>query len=172
MKKVVAFSCVALLCACTAAQESTFQTDATAALSDVQAALPIIGAVPGVPSWFVADVTLADKGLQSILTAYETSGGTVEAASISGAQTAIADFKADLPNNATVQTDAGIAKTDLTALASVSSQSAETQAFTALATLALAVETAEQPASGRMGAMSPAGALISDAHAHLNNLKG
>ncbi len=169
---LAAVSACAFLGACSTTQVSTFETDASAALADVQAAAPLIAAVPGVPSWFVADITLADNGLTGILAAVTANSTMVEAASLSGAQTAIADFRSDLPNNATVQTDAGLAETALAALSSAQSQSAETQAFTALAALALAVEQAEQGTSARMGAVSPVQNLINDGRGHLANLGG
>ena len=156
---------------CTAAQVSTFETDASAALSDIKAAEPIIAAVPGVPSWFAADLTLADNGLQGLLTSVEGSS-TVEAATLSGAQTAIADIKAQLPNNAQVQTDAAAAENVLSILQSDQTASAKTQAFTALAALAIAAETAEQSSSVRYGAVAPAQNLINDANQHLHNIGG
>ena len=172
IRRILLASTVCIAAAgCTTAQVSSFETDASAALSDIKAAEPIIAAVPGVPAFFVADVTLADNGLQGILTAVQGST-TVEAATIAGAQQAVADLKAQLPANATVQTDAGLAETALSALSATSGQSAETQAFTALAALALEVETAEQSSSARMGSVAPAQALINDAHQHLVNIGG
>ena len=159
------------LAACSTQQTTTFEADARIVLNDVQAAVPLIGAVPGVPAWFTADLTLADNGLGAILTAVQTTGGTVEAQTLAGLQTAVYSLKASLPENATVQSDASLAATALTALQGVQTASAETQAFTAVAALALAVEQAEQGSGARFGAVSPAASLIADGQAHLQAIR-
>ena len=172
MNRTALIACVGVLTlgACTSAQVSTAETDAQAVLSDITAAEPLIAAIPGVPSWAVADLTLADNGLTAILAAVKANSTTVESASLSGLQTALTSLKKDLPANATVQTDAGIAQTALTALQASETSSTEIQAFTAVAALALAVEQAEEPATARVGATSPISVLVDDGNTHLHNL--
>ena len=159
-----------MLAACTDTQVTDFRIDATATLSDVIAAEALIAPMPGVPSRFVGDMTLADNGLSGLLAAVKANSTKGIGASLPGAQAAVADFKAELPNDTMVQTDVGLAETALAAVASPST-SAERQAFLELAALTLAVETAEQgtTATRDVAAVSPGQNLIDDANGHLAN---
>ena len=160
-----------MLAACTDTRRSDFRIDATAASSDIMAAEALIAPMPGMPSRFVADMTLANNGLSGLLAAVKANSIKGGGASLSGAQTAVADFKAELPNDAMVQRDAGLAETALAAVASSPSTSAERHAFLELAALTLTVETAEQgtTAAKDVATVSPGQNLINDANGHLAN---
>ena len=160
-----------MLAACTDTRGSDFRINATAASSDIMAAEALIAPISGVSSRFVANVTLADNGLSGLLAAAKANSTKGGSTSLSNAQAAVVDFKAELPNDAMVQTDVGLTKTALAVVVSSPSTSAERHAFLELAALTLAVETAEQEttATRDVAAVSLGQILIDDANGHLAN---
>ena len=171
--RVVGSFAVALaVSACASNTLQAFETDAAATLTDIGNALPIIEVVPGVPVWFVQAAPGVLSILNQILSDVQSSGAQLEGNSISTAQALVDQIQKALPNDATVQADAAKAQAVLASLSTVTNQSLEIQAFTALATLELAAVTAESPSSvSQGGTSSNLQILINNANASLDKAK-
>ncbi len=160
--------------ACAGTTATSVETEMQAVLTDVNVALPIVEALPGVSTFapVLAGIGLADNGLSAILAVVKAGTGTPEQTAIASAITAVQQIQAALPQNATIQADAPKALAALQVLSTVSTQSAQVQAFTLLGQIATAALASIQPASARYGAVSPVSSLTNDANGHLHNLGG
>ena len=170
--RILVVGSVIALAGCTAAELS----ESTSLAADLAALLSTAESNGSVPSAIAADINTAISGIENLAVGTSgsiASGASTETTVVSSLQSAVTTVAADLPNNATVQSDSAQALQLLGEVDTSSTETATQQAEAAVGTFLVDYLAAKGPAGAAVGgAPSAYQSLITDARSHITKLRG